>query len=42
MPRCIKRGMVAVIVVLWPVMPRRARLWAFMNEHERVNDAHER
>lgn len=32
MPKYIKRGMVAVIVILWPVMPRRARLWAFMNE----------
>jgi hypothetical protein len=45
MPRCIKRSMVTVIVMLWPVMPRRARLWAFMNENNREresSDAHER
>ena len=24
--------LVAIIVKLWPVMPRRARLWAFMND----------
>lgn len=27
-----KRLLVRLIVRLWPVMPRRARLWAFLND----------
>lgn len=30
----LKRAAVAVIVALWRVMPRRLRLWAFMNDEQ--------
>lgn len=28
----LKRALVNTILKLWPIMPRRARLWAFMND----------
>lgn len=27
-----RRLLVAAIVWLWPIMPRRARLWAYLND----------
>lgn len=32
MPRVLRLFLVGAVVHLWPIMPRRARLWAFLND----------
>ncbi|MCI0527031.1 MAG: hypothetical protein L0Y56_06240 [Nitrospira sp.] len=37
--RCkIRQALVDFIVWAWPIMPRRARLWAFMNDGPLIGD----
>lgn len=32
MPAPLRLFLIATVLKLWPVMPRRAKVWAFMND----------
>jgi hypothetical protein len=34
-----RQRLVDLIVALWPIMPNRARIWAFMNDGDLQDDA---
>lgn len=36
--RTLRQRLVNIILWLWPVMPFRARVWAFMNDGDLVGD----
>lgn len=34
-----RQRLVDLIVFLWPIMPTRAKVWAFMNDGDLIGDA---